>query len=67
MWGQYMTTTTSDLPDKLEDGKLIFRNNRSDDCDKKLVTIIDLSIGLPRHFFRECKDKSGDIYTFTSD
>jgi hypothetical protein len=61
--GNYYVTVTSDLPTKMENGKLIFKNFDAD-CDNKLNTIIDLKRGLPQQFFRKCKEKEGDIYIF---
>jgi hypothetical protein len=65
--GNYYMTTTSDLPDKLQNGRLIFSNTDDQDCDKTLITIIDLTKGLPRQFFIKCKGKSGDIYNFSTE
>lgn len=64
--GNYYVTMIFDLPTKMEDGKLIFRNTDGD-CDKNLVTVIDLKNGLPKRFFRKCKGKMGDIYDFGSE
>lgn len=64
--GNYYLTMTYDLPTKLKNGKLIF-NNTDPDCDKKKSTTISLKNGIPKQFFRKCKDKYGDIYTFESD
>lgn len=61
--GDYYLSTIYDLPDKLENGNLIF-NNSGPDCDSKISTIIDLKNGLPKEFFRKCKGEYGDIYTF---
>ncbi len=63
--GGYYLTMTYDLPTSLENGNLIFHNT-DPDCDSKVVTIVDLKNGLPKAFFRECKDKSGDMYGFES-
>ncbi|GGD44460.1 hypothetical protein GCM10011514_05560 [Emticicia aquatilis] len=64
--GNYYLTMTYDLPTKLKNGKLIF-NNTDTNCDKKKSTIINLKNGIPKQFFRKCKDKYGDICTFNSD
>ena len=64
--GSYYLTTAYDLPSSLIDGKLIFKNTDKD-CDKKLTTIVNLKIGIPRRFFRKCNGTSGDIYSFSSD
>jgi len=50
----YYVTMTTDLPTKIENGKLIF-NNTDEDCDKYLVTVVNLTSGLPKQFFRKCK------------
>lgn len=64
--GNYPLTLTTDLPTKMENGKLIFTNT-GEDCDKDLTTIVDLKNGLPRQFFRKCKGKYGDIYSFDAE
>jgi hypothetical protein len=61
--GNYGLTMTYDLPDKLQDGKLIFTNKDNEDCDRSLVTRLDLNHGLPKEFFLKCKGDHGDIYT----
>ena len=61
--GNYSVTMITDLPTKLKDGILIFRNLDSD-CDKKIASKINLNNGLPKQFFRECKNGYGDIYSF---
>jgi hypothetical protein len=64
--GNYPLTLTTDLPTKMENGKLIFKNT-DEDCDKNLETMVDLRNGLPRQFFRKCKGKDGDIYSFDTE
>lgn len=64
--GNYYMAIVSDLPTKLSNGKLIFKNE-GEDCDKNIETVIDLRNGLPKQFFRKCQGESGDIYTFESD
>lgn len=61
--GNYNVSVTLDLPTELHNGILIFRNLDSN-CDKKVASKINLKNGLPKEFFRECKNKSGDIYSF---
>ena len=61
--GNYYVTMTTDLPTKMESGRLIFRNT-NEDCDKNLVTTVNLKNGLPKQFFRKCKGQLGDIYSF---
>jgi len=63
--GNYYVTITTDLPTKMEDGKLVFKNIDKD-CDRKASTFVNLKNGLPRQFFRKCKNNLGDIYSFDS-
>lgn len=62
--GNYYMSIMSDLPDKLEDGRLIFTNYDNEDCDRKLITKVNLKKGLPTQFFLKCQGQMGDIYTF---
>lgn len=64
--GNYYVTVTSDLPTKMKSGKLIFENT-NEDCDISIMTIVYLNNGLPKQFFRRCKDKYGDIYSFDTE
>ena len=64
--GNYYMTVTSDLPTKMKNGNLIFKNT-DEDCDKKLTTIVNLKNGLPKQFFRKCNGEYGDIYRFEND
>ncbi len=52
---------------RLTNGQLMFTNTEKGDCDKNLVTTIDLNIGLPKRLFLKCKGESGDIYRFGAD
>ena len=61
--GNYYVTLVTDLPTELENGILIFKNLDAD-CDKKVTSKVNLKNGLPKQFFRECKDGYGDVYTF---
>lgn len=63
--GEYSVTMISDLPKKFENGILIFENENND-CDKKSSSKINFKNGIPKEFFRECKNGSGDIYEFYS-
>lgn len=65
--GNYPLGMTYDLPDKLENGELIFTNIDNEACDKKIITKVDFSKGLPQEFFIKCKGDFGDIYAFSSD
>lgn len=61
--GNYYVSVNLDLPTELQNGNLIFRNLDSN-CDKNVASRIIFKNGLPKQFFRECKNKSGDIYSF---
>ena len=61
--GNYNLTMTTDLPTNMKNGEIIFRNT-DEDCDKNLVTIVNLKNGLPKQIFRKCKGNDGDIYSF---
>lgn len=63
--GDYYLTTVSDLPTRLRNGRLIF-NNTDKYCNSKLTTVINLKNGIPKQFFRKCKDQISDIYSFES-
>jgi len=65
--GNYYLYMTNDLPDKLEDGKLIFTNKTKEECDKSIVTIIDLTKGLPKEIFLRCEGNNGDFHAFSSE
>ncbi len=64
--GNYYVTVTTDLPTKMESGKLIFKNIDGD-CDKNIATVLDLKQGLPRQFFRKCNGKYGDSYSLDTE
>jgi hypothetical protein len=63
--GNYSLGMTYDLPDKLENGKLIFTNASNEGCETKLITRVDLTHGLPNVFFIKRKGQSGDFYAFS--
>ncbi len=65
--GNYYLTMTSDLPVKIRNGSLVFENTHNDDCDPKLKTYINFRNGIPKQFFRKCKGKEGDIFSFQTD
>lgn len=65
--GNYYLTMTSDLPYKLDKGKLFFSNKGKEDCNKKIITAIDFSRGIPKTIFLKCNGSTGDIYTFSSE
>ena len=62
--GGYYVTTTDDLPDKIEGDKLIFLNRSDSNCDPGISTALSFANGIPKQFFRKCKGKYGDIYSF---
>ncbi len=64
--GNYYMTMTTDLPNSLVDGKLIFKSV-GNDCDKGIITVINLNNGLPRQFFKKCIGELGDIFSFSSE
>ncbi|MGO4707945.1 hypothetical protein AB4Y90_02280 [Chryseobacterium sp. 2TAF14] len=61
--GEYNVTMTSELPQKLKNGILIFEN-QNNDCDQKVSSKINFKNGIPKEFFRKCKNGYGDTYTF---
>lgn len=63
--GTYNVYTIDDLPTKLENGILIFKNNK--ECDKNIKNKIDLKNGIPRQFFKKCQGENGDLYNFTNE
>ncbi|MES2267161.1 MAG: hypothetical protein V4520_10390 [Bacteroidota bacterium] len=65
--GEYFVGSIYDLPDKLIDGKLLFKNYDNPDCDKSIITIIDLIQGIPKQIFLKCKGEYGDLYSFNHD
>ena len=65
--GNYYLTLATDLPDKLADGKLIFTNKGKPECDKALITKVDMNAGIPKSFFLKCKGNEGDIYSFSTE
>lgn len=62
--GNYYMTMITDLPTSLADGKLFFKSV-GNDCDKGIITVINLNNGLPRQFFKKCKGELGDIFNFS--
>lgn len=64
--GKYSVTVISDLPTKLKNGNLIFKNS-GNDCEPQNVTVVDLKNGLPKQFFKKCHGAYGDIYCFDNE
>ncbi len=62
--GNYHLNMTTDLPNKLKYGKLVFTNTNKEDCDKSLETIVDLKQGIPDQIFIKCEGENGDLYNF---
>ncbi|WP_321426363.1 hypothetical protein [uncultured Bacteroides sp.] len=65
--GNYCLGMINDLPDKLENGILIFTNTDNEDCDKSIITKVDLTKGLPEHIFLRCEGENGDLYSFSTE
>jgi hypothetical protein len=65
--GNFYLYTTSELPDRLQNGKLIFENSDNDDCDKKLTTVIDFYQGIPKDIFIKCKNDEGNLVVFSTE
>jgi hypothetical protein len=61
--GNYSMFMTDELPMKLQNKQLIFINSDSN-CNTKIITKVSLKDGLPKQFFKECKNKLGNIYGF---
>lgn len=59
--GNYYLDTVDDLPVKLKDGDLIFRNMTLH-CDKNYLAIINLKKGLPKLLVGRCKVGYGNEY-----
>lgn len=64
--GQYSVGMPDDLPDELNNNRLIYLTN-SKDCNLRKERSIDLSQGLPKSFFIKCSNDGGDIYSFSSE
>ncbi len=53
--GQYDATMIDDLPDRLGKGGMVFEPQRDDHCDVRDTEYVDLTRGLPKKFFLNCK------------
>ncbi|MES2776533.1 MAG: hypothetical protein V4722_20315 [Bacteroidota bacterium] len=62
--GNYYVGSIYDLPTEIENNALVFYNKESDPTDSCIVTRKRFTNGLPKQFFLECKNKSGNIYAF---
>ncbi|MBA0883911.1 hypothetical protein [Flavobacterium undicola] len=61
--GNYYITMINELPTKVKNGYLIFKNIDTD-CDKNIETKINFKYGIPRTIFRKCNNESGEEYSF---
>ena len=62
--GNYYLTMQCDLPEKIENNQIVFLHSECADCDKEAITRLSFANGIPEQFFLECKNGSGDIYSF---
>ena len=65
--GTYYVGMTYDLPNYIEKNALVFKNEMRKGCDKKIITRISFTNGLPKQFFIECENKLGDFYFFENE
>ena len=61
--GNYYITTPNELPTKIKNGYLIFKNIDGD-CNKNVETKINFKNGIPKTIFRKCDNESGNEYSF---
>lgn len=61
--GYYILGGKYDMPDRLENGMLIFEPNNG--C--AAIRSIDMRMGILPLFFKECKDGRGNVYYFEKD
>lgn len=62
--GSYEIGDVSDLPDKVENGKLIFSYNNEHCNERTEISFLD---SIPHSIFIKCKGDSGDLYSLTTD
>jgi hypothetical protein len=62
--GKYMLGAASDLPNRIRNNKLFFKNTSNQNCKKSITTKISFSNGIPAQIFLRCKGKNGDVYVF---
>lgn len=62
--GNFPVTTKGDLPEKIEDNRIIFLHNDNEGCDKISITKISFDAGIPTEFFVRCQKEYGDFYSF---
>lgn len=53
--GQYDATMVDDLPARLEKGCMVFQPQQDDRCDVDAVERVDLTRGLPKRFWLNCR------------
>jgi hypothetical protein len=63
--GEYNVGMADVLPDILKKNQLLYLKN-TEGCNMRKTRSIDLSHGLPKHFFLPCSKNGGDQYTFDS-
>ena len=61
--GNYYVTTKCDLPNRIENEKLIFLRSDCENCDS-IENQIDFTNGIPEQIFINCKGEYGDLYSF---
>lgn len=64
--GSYYVGMPEDLPDTMQDNKLLYIHN-SANCNYRKTWSINLRNGLPKSFYIPCTKDGGDIYSFSSD
>ena len=62
--GNYQLTMTYDLPDEIQNNRLVFSNKHRTDCNRKLMTRVSFNNGIPKQIFINCKDGYGDVNYF---
>lgn len=60
--GSYFIPDIRDLPQKMENGILFFKNENNN-CIQATTTV-DFRNGIPQKIFRKCNGKYGDLYEF---
>lgn len=65
--GNYYITMTYDLPSKIESNALVFEGRNRQGCNPDIVTRVSFTTGPPEQFFLECKNKMGDVYSFSNE
>jgi hypothetical protein len=63
--GSYNVWMIDDLPVRLKNGVLIFKNK--EECDESIVNKIDLGNGIPKQIFLRCQGENGDFFNFVNE